>query len=169
MFFSERRGLMFLSTGRKWEDNMGEITPIPDLKIHNLILHELQCIPDVQLNLEECRPEVDDVIGSQSWRYAFRFEGSPTYLKFRFAEVGPGLYLCTSSVLRSQQVYFTFDDYLTYIHNSDLENFLRPSDPYKYVEKYLRILIKHIQEGLKDVLIGKTWIDVPFDWKKVGR
>lgn len=146
-----------------------KMNPLPDLEIHNLIKRELENLSDLPLSLVDTLPEYNEAFGFQAWNYIFNHPGTPVKLKFRFTLISPGKYFCQSSIIKSEKEHFSFDNYLTYELSSDLEDFRIPLDPYQYVEAYLKILKKHLQKGLKDVLLGKKWIDVPFDWKKVGR
>lgn len=148
------------------------ITPTPDKEIHNQII----ALPDLvsfSLRLNELIVSQNEDFGMISWEYVFQSDNSSVMLKVDFTSFKKGKVTCQCLLSRNGMEYFLFDNYLKFLRNDELLNLKQTisenMDSPLFVKSFLEILVLHLETGLKKVVTGQEWIEVPFDWERVGR
>lgn len=64
--------------------------------------------------------------------------------------------------------WFSFRDYLKHVGAADPDGLLwRPEDePFEdHVDRMIGLATQHFGDGLRDVIQGRAWVDVPFDYR----
>src|SRR5690606_3475061 len=75
-------------------------------------------------------------------------------------------YLFDVIIERDNNQHLSFNDFKNYKKYNEIEIFLMDGkDVQEKFLTYLNILHKKINEELSNVLKGKEWLDIPFDWQ----
>jgi hypothetical protein len=139
-----------------------------DQALNDLTIKALTYIPGLPLELVSMASEKSQSFGFKSFRFNFCMIDSPVTLKFSIAQFEDLEYSYQTTFVKSPKVYFSFADYLKYIHSPDFSAVSRSKS--MRLENYLAILLKYLQQDdLKKVVTGEEWIEVPFDWESIGR